>query len=368
MRRDARSRRTRRFRRTRGRRGRRDPVGRAVALSVEAASDQGTPASYTVDWGDDVVDAGTQSLVRHVYPTAGRWPLRVTVKDADGVSHTSGVCEAESTAVPASVNRLGGYTRYDTSAAISQFVWASVGPDGYVPDPDRRQAHAVVLTSGTDFPDALAAGPVATSGYETEDGRPAAVVLSDGASITDPATAAYVRARLGFVGVGSAHPPTHAEAIGGAAALALYQLDTGQRRPSPLILGCDTAGRTSSAAPVPSGAGSGDFVYVAGVDRYATAACLTLAGNHGEPGGANTVRTIALTNGTAYTDALTGAAAIATLNGSVLLTQKDEPPSATVGGLKLMYDGAVDSASLDIFGDEGVVSAGVQAQAQSYMP
>ena len=446
----------------------------AVTVFVEGTAQQSHPTSYTIDFGDGVVDTGSSSTVNHTYPTSGLWAPTVIVTDASGATSTSPACSIQAPTAPEvppnSVTRLAGSSRYETSAAVSHSLWADVKSGQYVPDPVRRQAKAVVLASGenfpdalagvplaaykqgplilttkdslhtaaeqevkrllpagatvyvlggpaalsptvedqlhadgyqtvryggqdrfgtamqiatqglgnpanvlvvtgSDFPDALAAGPVATSTKYTADGKPAAIVLTNGDKVSDPATAAFIRARFGYTPPSSTQtnygPDSPVLAVGGSALHALAEMSgVGDLWPE---------ANNCSGATI-------KFQIAAGEDRYSTAACLfgwgTRLENVGSAYNGDTPENIGLANGTTFADALSGAAALATTGGSILLTAPDSLPEPTESAFDSNRrnhlnagPGAIfPTIAVDIFGGPEAISPAIEAQIRRLIP
>ena len=155
------------------------------------------------------------------------------------------------------VSRYAGVDRFATAVAVADALG----------DPS-----TVLLASGLDFPDALAAGPAATAVH--------GAVLQSAGSTLPPVTAAYL----------AAHPGT-SYAIGGPAAAAY-----------------------PTAQPV------------LGADRYGTAATV-VATFFPAP------ITVGIATGLNFPDALAGAAQLATTGGPLLLTSTTVLPAASVNAL-----------------------------------
>jgi putative cell wall-binding protein len=188
------------------------------------------------------------------------------------------------------VRRIGGTDRFDTALRIAG---QGLGPTANV-----------VVATGTDFADALAAGPLAAS-------ENAAVVLSDGPALNS-ATAAFVKAH------------DHITAVGGAAVTAV-----------------------AKAAPGKA------VTELWGGDRYATAVKVAEAMTAGRPPMAAGVA-----SGTVFADALTGGASAANAGIPLLLTDPKQLPPNVSGLLALWKQHLV---AVEIFGGPAAVSAGAQA-------
>ncbi len=165
------------------------------------------------------------------------------------------------------VNRIAGFTRYDTAAAVS----AAMHPD---------PVDTVFVAVGHDFPDALTGSAVAG-----RLGAPLLLVTRD--SLPD-ATAAEL-ARL---------EPETIVILGGTAVV-------------------------SAAVESQLGGYAGEVLRVAGANRYQTAVEISRFGFPTD-GSADTV---VIATGLGYADALTGGPAAAALNGPLLLTETGHLPA-----------------------------------------
>jgi parallel beta-helix repeat protein len=208
-----------------------------------------------------------------------------------GTSAVSPTVESQLGALGYRVHRIGGSDRYDTALRIAN---EGLGPTA-----------KVVVATGTDFADALAAGPLAAT-------QNAAVVLSDGPAL-DSATAAFVKA----------HAATGVYAVGGAAVHAV-----------------DTVAR-------------GKAVDLWGANRYETAQAVA-----GVMAAAKQPAAVGLASGTVFPDALTGGAYAANAGIPLLLTDPQQLP-ANVAGLLGSWQRHL--AAVEIFGGPAAVSTGVQA-------
>ena len=182
------------------------------------------------------------------------------------------------------VTRYAGADRYATAVAIA---------DGL------GTPEAVFLANGTDFPDALSAGPAAANAR-------GAILLTAGTELP-PATAAYLQA----------HSPEARWAIGGAAATA-----------------------------APSG-----FEAIAGADRYATSALVAAEFFPSPP-------VVGVATGVNFPDALAGAASISRERGPLLLTAPERLPEPVRAYLDA-HEASVDDAR--VYGGPQVVSQDVEA-------
>ncbi|MEY9930071.1 hypothetical protein ABH926_004713 [Catenulispora sp. GP43] len=128
----------------------------------------------------------------------------------------------------------------------------------------------MVLASGAGFADALAGVPAATGDWLSSGGKPAAIVLSNGSRITDPATAAFVKARMTrSPGPQPGSIVDHVLVLGGKAFCAVDTMYADatppQCQPFP-----DMIGTGIGEADLP-GLPSKHFSTVIGKDRYQTA-------------------------------------------------------------------------------------------------
>jgi len=229
----------------------------------------------------------TLQEIRRVLPADGKHTIYIL----GGASAVSPTIEAHLKALGYSVVRYGGA---DRAATALQIAHLGLG------DPAR-----IILATGSDFADALAAGPVASDGSETVNGKPAAILLSGksgtGDAFTDPATAAYITARV--------------NANGGT---------TGCVDPGTIMAAGGPALNAFESLPAVHNATHTKFACIDGIvgkDRYATAS--QLAGQFGavtHPG---------IATGTTFPDALSGGAYEASIGQPLLLTEPATlPPSA----------------------------------------
>jgi putative cell wall-binding protein len=214
----------------------------------------------------DRIPAATEAELRRLQP--GRLVV------LGGTARISADVEAALAAyTDGQVTRLAGGDRYATAVAVSA---ATFGQSVLDPTP------TVVVTTGLDFPDALAGGAAAG-----RLGGPVLLVPHDAL----PAQVADEIRRLG---------PETILIIGGEAAV--------------------SAAVEADLAALDAGA----VRRIAGADRYATAAAA------GE--GAGTTVLVAV--GTAFADALAGGAAAGTADAPLLLTAPDAVPEATSAALR----------------------------------
>ena len=196
----------------------------------------------------------------------------------------------------AQVKRIAGADRFATSLAIADELGDPAGN--------------VVLATGDNFPDALAAGPFAAV-YGGGTGTPAAILLTD-----DRALPQAVRDY-------AAHAHKVA-AVGGQA--------------------------TAAAAGLGNADPAAEF---AGWDRYDTAA--RVAGAFPAP------QTAGVATGTQFADALTGAAMLAGTRSPLVLTDPASLPGFTTAALNGMSK-ALAGGAVEVFGGPLAVSDGVERQ------
>ena len=235
-----------------------------VAISVAAEYAAGVPVLYVAK-GTDYPDA----LSAAPAAAAGGGPLLLTLPDTliprvraeiarlqpakivvvGGEAAVSAAVYRELVTLSGSVTRIGGADRYETSRNLVDYAFGATG------------ASRVYLATGTNFPDALAAGAVAG-------GRDAAVILVDGrATSIDAPTSALIR---------KLHP-TDAAIAGG---------------PVSVSAGIENS---LSALALPGG-----WQRFAGADRYATATSINLEAF-------DLSATVYMATGANFPDALTGA-------------------------------------------------------------
>jgi putative cell wall-binding protein len=122
--------------------------------------------TYVIAWGDGKQDSYTgvtkpSTPITHTYATAGTYHVVLTVNDGLNLptsiqSVTIPVAVAAVPAGPTPVNRFAGSDRFDTGVKLSKYRWAATT------DTSATASHpgAVVLATGTNFPDALAGVPL----------------------------------------------------------------------------------------------------------------------------------------------------------------------------------------------------------------
>ncbi|GAA2021268.1 hypothetical protein GCM10009839_17740 [Catenulispora yoronensis] len=199
------------------------------------------------------------------------------------------------------IKRIAGGDRFATSLAIAH---ALGNPGGNV-----------VLATGRNFPDALAAGPFAAvyggSASGSATATPAAILLTDDTKLT-PAIAGYV-----------AHAHSVA-AVGGQA--------------------------VTAAAGLPNRDAAAQFQ---GTDRWSTSAKVAAA--------FPAPTTAGVATGMKFADALTGAAMLAAAHSPLLLTDATALPDATAKALHGL-EKALAGRAVEVFGGPLAVSDAVEAQ------
>lgn len=206
------------------------------------------------------------------------------------------------------VQRFAGQTRFDTALQVAKF---GLG------DPAD-----VVVATGTDFPDALSAGPLAAGPRATEvagqEAQPAAIILTNGSSFFDPTTSAYVQSKLGTKNCDAV------TAVGGAAVHALSALAGGQ---------CHSE--------------------LYGANRYETSAKVF--------GEFSLTYLVGVASGATFADALTGAAYVANVQQPLLLTDPNNLPDP-IGGYFDAMGKQPGVAYVDVFGGSKAITDKVYQQ------
>ncbi|GAA1968871.1 cell wall-binding repeat-containing protein [Catenulispora subtropica] len=235
---------------------------------------------------------GSDSLDPRVAQELGRvLPQGSVVYVLGGTSAVSKHTEDQLRAAGYVVNRIGGMNRFQTATGIARAI--------------SSQPHTVMVATGTNFPDALAAGAAAA-----QDPAGGVVVLTSDSAM--PAeTAEYLRAL---------NPATTAVySVGGQA--------------------------TSAMAAIP--ALSGHYTPLRGADRYATT--LAVASNKTlfpHPA------TVGLATGANYPDALAGGAFVGLMHGPILLSDGGSVPAGELGWLHGQGTGI---GTLAVFGGPAAV-------------
>ncbi len=228
--------------------------------------------------------------------SAGAGTIRIL--GGEGVV-SAGVANHLLSCMDGSVVRYGGADRFATAAAVS----AATYPAG---------ADAVFVATGSDFPDAVAAGSPAALAD-----APILLVLKD---VVPSATKSEL-SRL---------KPTTIFVVGGEA-----------------VVSASVASQLDAYA-------SGSVVRLAGTDRFKTAAAISKARFP-------TASTVYVAIAFNFPDALAGSVAAALDNAPVLLVGKDTVPSATTGELNRLSPNKIV-----ILGGTGVVSPSVESALGAY--
>lgn len=252
----------------------------ADALSGSAlAGSKGGPLLLT---GTDALDQRTAQEIRRVLAPGGSVFL---LGDTEALSAK---VQAQVTGLGYTVHRLAGADRYATAAAIA---------DAITPTPDK-----ILVATGNNFPDALAAGAAAAH-------TPGTVVLLSDDRTLPAATAAYL----------NAHPKGELFGVGDQGVAAL------RSRPAPVHA-------------------------VAGTDRFVTAA--DVAETFFTAG--NAPHVVGLATGYNWPDALAGGALLGANAGPLLLSDKSTIPAPEADYAR------TEAGSIDFVvtnGDTGVVPA-----------
>jgi putative cell wall-binding protein len=222
-----------------------------------------------------------------------------------------------------SPQRLAGNDRYETAVSIASQMAQDMKNDQGQPWVQR-----VLLATGANYPDALAAGTAAGATPDT-------ILLLTNDRQIPAATAAYLAQTSGApsgTGPGSAtvYP------VGGQA---------------------DAAAASSAVPPINMHLGG-----LVGADRYQTATLVArqFFSNTGTP------HTLGFATGLNFPDALSGGAAMATLGGPLLLTEKDAVPPATAQYLNAVKAiGSVEGGR--VFGGPTVVTDRAVSELQAML-
>jgi putative cell wall-binding protein len=219
---------------------------------------------------------------------------------------TAVVSTADQTALDAwaSTTRLAGGNRYATAVAISQWAYPVAG-----------SAEVVVVATGTNFPDALAAGAVATAL-----GGPVLLTPTD-----------------------SLHPDVADE-------ITRLDPDLIIVAGGPAAVSNDVLNQLSAIKPT---------VRVSGADRYATAVALS---QHAFPD-PDLIDIVYVAVGTNFPDALAGAAAAAATGSPVLLTPTGNLPQAVADEITRL-----NPTRIYILGGTAVISQAVEDQLAALLP
>jgi putative cell wall-binding protein len=290
----------------------------ATAAAVSAASFAPGVAVAYVATGANYPDAlaGGAAAARHVAPillTAPTWlpastaaeltrlrPARIVVLGGPGALSDSVAAQLR-TYTPGTVTRLAGTDRYETAAAVSAATF----------DPGVAVAY---VATGTNYPDALAAVPLAG-----RTGGP--LLLVTGSSIPDPTAAELARLR-----------PNRIVVVGG-----------------PGVVSDAVLAQLSTRAP-------GGGARLAGADRFGTAAAIASAFPAGTPAAF-------LATGLNFADALAGGPAAVARGAPLLLVTRAAVPAPTAGQLdRLAPRSIVVLGGVPVISDEVAAAAAAAAR------
>lgn len=242
------------------------------------------------------------------------------------------------------VVRYGGATRYETALII-----AKQGLN----DPTR-----VIVATGKDYADALAAGPAAC-GSLSVNGKPAAILLSDDGTIDDPATAAYISRK--FTAPGPGTPGVTAAGFQAAVATIKLMETDNPEFSSQWVPALIRPGKTVVSAFGGWSSQTRTVLFAVGTDRYVTAAAMAGFDNQGgEYGSLNPYAGYA--SGAGFADALTGGAQIATLHGRLLLTAPGYVPDVVTAYFSAPQPNVMQTHIAEVFGGTQAVSQPVEDQ------
>src|SRR5664280_187945 len=281
--------------------------GQAV-VSWGAAAANGSPVTgYTITanpGGRTASTTGATTANVTGLTNGTTYTFTVTTTSAVGPSANSALSNPVIPTVPHT--RLAGADRYGTAGAISRYAFQPQYSG---------QSFSVTVASGTNFPDALAAGPVAAA----QDG-PLLLVPQDGVL---PPTVITELTRLN---------PYMVHIAGGTAAV------------------------SSLVQNQLKSFGAGAVLRWAGADRYGTAAQLA-----GLTGGLD--KTVFIATGASFPDALGGSAAAGRLGGALMLTDRSALPAATAAALT-----SGKPTKVVILGGEAVIDPVVLSQVHTLLP
>ncbi|MGA8045915.1 MAG: cell wall-binding repeat-containing protein [Dermatophilaceae bacterium] len=254
------------------------------------------------------------------------------IQDAGELRDPTGSTAAGSTAAPPGyeTDRIAGANRYITSALISRATYL----DASTVDDRLYFGQVVFVTTGQNYPDALAAGPAAASLFGS-----ILLVPSRG---TVPTEVLDEISRLH-----GESPPA------GTAVVVLGSEDA---------VSDEVAWQVFAAAP-----GSPEKVRLAGKNRYDTAAKLAEFVVAWDESGDTPVPvdpdTVYLASGETYADALAGGAAAAWEYAPLLLTQSGRLPAETEAALR-----SGRYSTVKILGSPATISDAVESRVRSVLP
>lgn len=306
-------------------------AGSMYQAMIAALPVQSTPASFSVSSGSGFETTltwspgnGTNVHYRYGYEggpsylttaTSGRLVLpsdgahnvfvRAYADDRfDSLETTGSVVSLDTGMLPLSSARYEGLDRYETAAAISRSAYPTTAP-------------ALVIASGENWPDGLAAGVLA----KTVSGP---LLLTRTGSLPASIRDEIVRLK-----------PQRVYLVGGRNAIS-----------------STTEGQIRALSGV-----SYAVERLAGADRYATAALI--AGKVNALGGAHDRRAV-IASGVRYADALAGSPLAARAGWPILLVKSDSVPAATTAAL-----GQLGAASTVVLGGTSAIGVATVAQLPS---
>lgn len=401
-------------------------------LTGSSVDSGATAATYTIDWGDGTAQTpDTQTLngvgstlpanPSHKYAAAGSYTIKLTVKDGLGGSATSSTTQVVTAPQPTAppVTQYAGGDRYTTSLLASQARWTDHGAAG---DPSGRvAANAVVLATGTSFPDALSGVPLAKAKKGPlllTDGKQASVtpaVLTEIQRILPKGGAIYVLGQTGAISQGIQNQLAglgyHVTRYGGADryATSLQIAQLGMDNPSHIVVARGDQGENNtgfadalSAGPFAADVfGGGDAAVVLSDDhvlapdvaayvksKFSTGSVnvvavggAAVAAVGSVPGAAAAARQIAgkdrydtarmvaqmfavnapigVATGLQFPDAMTGGAYMASVGGPLILTDPSSETAGVGGTSQAILRVAGTTSAVSIFGGDAAVSPGV---------
>lgn len=271
-------------------------------------------------------------ITRVLQPGAGK-----TVYVLGGVKALRPTVDAALTAAGYNVRRIAGSDRYDTSVQVAHALG----------DPQR-----VVVATGNLFPDALAAGPLASMGGI---GKPGAILLSNDTKLS-PAVAAYIAPIIGGF-------PTNGT-----------DLNTGQSVPFDnnhfviAVGGKALTAVSTAAASLPERFNNFEthtnYFNAAGTDRYQTACFAADLWSNIDGATSHTAldpSAVGVATAFNFPDALGGGAAIAQVPGPLLLT--DPNGLAPCASDYIRAAAAAHTLNwVEIYGGTSVLPVGIENQ------
>jgi len=397
--------------------------------SVDSAA---TAATYTIDWGDGTAQApDTQTLKgvgsalpanpTHKYAAAGIYMIKLTIQDGLGGTASAATQQTVSAPQPTAppVTQYAGGDRYTTSLLTSRARWTDHGAAG--DQSGRVAANAVVLATGSSFPDALSGVPLAKAKKGPlllTDGKQASVnpaVLTEIQRILPKGGAIYVLGQTGAISQGIQNQLAglgyHVTRYGGADryATSLQIAQLGMSNPSHIVVARGDQGETNtgfadalSAGPFAADVfGGGDAAVVLSDDKALTpdvaayvkskfsgssvnvvavgGAAVAAVGS--VPGAATAARQIAgkdrydtarmvaqmfavnapigVATGLQFPDAMTGGAYMASVGGPLILTDPSSETAGVGGTSQAILRVAGTTSAVNIFGGDAAVSPGV---------